>query len=160
MTLSNEAIQYLECFSKFEYALIMSGFHTECGGCKTCGKKGFLCSDWDRFKTEFLSRVTIEDLKKIHEDAEYLIASPPRKRAIESNQLIWKDVPVHSVSDIIDACRRVRNNLAHGNKHAYKNEETDQHRNKRLLSGSTQILEHIVKYCGSVQEFYYDASYA
>lgn len=164
MTLDDVAIEYFRCFSKFEYALLKAKYFKEEGGCANCKRKGILVSDWDKFEEECLSKLSPEHLKGISDNAAYFIAEPPKKRIIDENgNLDWRDVPVTTTKDVIHACRRLRNNLFHGNKYAQDeprddNKSADQHRNLNLLQGALDILGEFLNRGVDVRKFYDDAS--
>lgn len=156
MPLPEEAQNYIECFSKFEYALMESGYHKLDGECDACNRKGFLTSDWNTFKSEKLSDATLRLLKSLSDEAKYLILDPPQKRIInENNELDWHPVSIRSVSDAIDACKRVRNNLVHGGK--YNDEKAD--RNRKLLKGATDIISKLTEYDENLKNCYDDAQF-
>ncbi len=156
MPLPEEAQNYIECFSKFEYALMESGYHKLDGECDACNRKGFLTSDWNTFKKNKLPTLTLQDLKNISADTRYIIEQAPQKRIInDQGKPDWRDVSVSSVSDAIDACKRVRNNLVHGGK--YNDEKAD--RNRKLLKGATDIIRKLTEYDTNLKNCYDDAQF-
>lgn len=164
MTLDDVAIEYFRCFSRFEYALLKAQYFKEEGGCTNCKKKGVLVSDWDKFEVECLSELSLKKLKEISDDAAYLIAEPPKKRIIDaSGNLDWRELPVTTTKEVIHACRRLRNNLFHGNKYAQDEprddkKSADQQRNLKLLKGALDILGEFLNRGADVRKFYDDAS--
>lgn len=127
--------EFFLLFSKFEYALKMSGFHKGNGNAEP---------NWEKFAEAIKDKFDKED-KKVNEGIEYILKNPPNKQIVKDDLLEWSDTTPNFKSEvelILLYVRRVRNNLFHGGKYkGHRLENPD--RSKKLLSGCIEIL----KYC-------------
>lgn len=129
------ACEYFLFFSKLEYALKESKYKK-----KRSNNDNAAEVDWEKFKAKAESCVTKESLKRLTTEAVYFIDEPPKKQIVDAPY--WDEISVSSVSQIIAACKRARNNLFHGGKSA--DSGSDEDRNKKLLQGAIDILRHII----------------
>lgn len=123
-------------FGRYEHALIATGNFK-----KRISPNGQetddLETDWKEIKKIAQEKLTIEKLKGLSKEAKYLIKEPPQKQIIKDNKKDYKNVPIQSVADVIEASKRARNNLFHGEKF---NDE-DVKRDCKLMLGAINILE-------------------
>lgn len=127
------AVRLFKEFSRFEYALKATTFHSGNGDAKP---------DWRRFALsveEVLARPTNEPLRGA---VEYILSHPPKKQVIRNGFLDWEDSApsTDSQADRIRLyVRRVRNNLFHGGK--FNGRWLAPERSEALLRHSLVILK-------------------
>ncbi|MGF6575179.1 hypothetical protein ABH945_007308 [Paraburkholderia sp. GAS333] len=104
------AIKFFQVFSRFECALKRSGRYAKGDGQWVTPRWGLFAND---LGADFFSEVEKSGMAKT------LIERPPATQAIlESGELGWKsNPPVETTNDLIDAVRKVRDNLLHGGKY-------------------------------------------
>jgi hypothetical protein len=120
--------EFFFVFSRFEYALLST--------CYPGKGNGGVRPDWDKFARDHdqaFTDLTDQEQKAVR----YYEESPPKKQAIESGILVWKEAPPQDKEPLVRLLilvRRVRNNLFHGPKfNALVGGES---------KGDTNLLEH------------------
>jgi hypothetical protein len=108
--LDNLAVELFRMFSRFEYALKTTGFHTGEGDAKP---------NWRDFALSIETQMENPNSPELREAIEYMLQNPPKKQIIRNGLLKWSNTKVNTGSradDILLYVRRVRNNLFHGGK--------------------------------------------
>jgi len=104
-------IRFFACFSRFEYALKAAGW--------VCAGKGDAAEpDWNRVVGQ-LKQADQPERERVLGRAGLLLSEPPRKQVFQNRKLSWRE-PGKSGDEsrrLIDALKRVRNNLFHGGKY-------------------------------------------
>lgn len=135
--LDDLATEMFRLFSRIEYALKATGLLTKADGNAEADWPGFA----DRIEADLLEKAPAE----VCTAAEFLLAHPPRKQAVEDKKLVWVvgDPGVQSDARLLATyvCR-VRNNLFHGGKFA--GHWFDPERSEALLRASIVLLLHFV----------------
>ena len=132
-------------FSKFEYALKMSGFHNGNGNAK---------ADWESF-SDSIDEVFFANLSKEESDGiEYFKEKPPRKQVVNEGSSDWSDNSPESKTKtgqlLLYVCR-VRNSLFHGGKYrGHFLAEPD--RSEMLIKSCIIILKHALALSHDVRE--------
>jgi len=105
-------IEFFVMFSRFEYALLHTGFVRD--------DLDFAAANWDRFGREFNERFAPDSTPELGQATTYLLKHPPKKQIRENGALVWKDaLPSENeprLYRLLVFIRRIRNNLFHGNK--------------------------------------------
>ncbi|MFZ2445897.1 MAG: hypothetical protein WAW37_06035 [Syntrophobacteraceae bacterium] len=141
-------LDFILTFSRFEYALKVSGFFKK----PNRGKFDSRCPpdakpDWDSFAVSLrgvFSQVRSEQLRQA---CEYLFGFPPNKQVIIHDAGGWGiawETPVRprhetDIGFILRMVRSVRNNLFHGGKYSIEAHE-DTPRTEHLLRNSILVL--------------------
>ncbi len=131
--LPEEAISFFAYFARFEYALKRGGFLK-----RRSEKNDGAEADWNCFAKK-LGSAFFEKVKSSN-IADKLLAKPPKKQIVKSDDLDWKCIRIHDVTTLFDAIRRARNNLFHGGKFQSGAVE-DIARDKTLLCQARKVLE-------------------
>ena len=148
----NERIlEFLHIFSRFEYALKVTGFLE--------GDENDPRAAWDCFARDVLRE--FQAARKRDEQFQaavnYLLANPPKKLIRQRDGLIWKLVqPEQGVSDsenVLKMVRRVRNNLFHGGKYL-PDTTADVDRDRQVIDHSLIILHKCVALRSNVHGAY------
>jgi hypothetical protein len=144
------AIRFFAKFSRFEFAMKNIQQYR-----RVKQNNGSVEPNWDNFANFLFAKENRDEFfATLNNDAKtkYLLHSPPRKRLVNAHgQLDWSDPPL-ALQDIREVCtmvRRVRNNLAHGDK-AHPGAE----RNRKLLSAATTILDRMLTDNVELQHFF------
>lgn len=130
--LTPHAVKFLATFLRFEFALKEAGFGPENGDARV---------EWGRVTKQlgagFFARV--EESGK----ACTLMQKPPKKQTTRNYGLEWEQkTPPKTISDLLEAARRVRNNLVHGGKSGDPEYDADDlHRNENLIREAQWIVE-------------------
>ncbi|MGA2333724.1 MAG: hypothetical protein ABSG75_18455 [Syntrophales bacterium] len=130
-------LEFFVTFSRFEYALKESGF-------VRADKKGDAQPDWDKF-ISLVSREEYTALMSILNRELYITDSPPKKQIVRNGKLQWSDLPksgIKNVGSLLNAVRRVRNNLFHGGK--FSTDYNCESRNQRLVTDALTILKEVI----------------
>jgi hypothetical protein len=132
-------------FSKFEYALKMSGFHNGNGNAK---------ADWRGFAAAIENDFDKNSSEALAKGAEYILKCPPKKQVVSDGSLEWSSTPPDSTSEVgllLQYVCRVRNNLFHGGK--YRGKVLDNpDRSEQLINGCRSILNHCLELSPKVRE--------
>ena len=138
-------------FSRFEYALKRTRRYA-------VGNKKGVKPDWDEFARDHAADFNSERTPALKAAVQYLKAKPPRKQIMKGGSLAWKHVPTENtplLKQVLDAVRRVRNNLFHGGKFAYDGLVEDPGRDSRLLKSCTTVLEECISLDQEVHDYFY-----
>ncbi len=128
--LTSEQIEFIQIFTRMEFAL------KECGYVRTGNQNAE--PDWSAFAKKILKNSFYEEEKKL---SSILCNEPPMCQIIRGEALDWKlAAKPDNIDDLINAVKRVRNNLLHGGKHG----ELDVDRNEALVSKSVELLKRAV----------------
>ena len=146
-------LKFLGVFSRFEYALKVTGFLE--------GKKRDPKPAWDGFAREVSTGFDLERERdgEFKEAVQYLLDNPPKKLVLTEDRLVWQVAPPQDVSGSKNALnalrmvRRVRNNLFHGGKYLLDNEASPD-RDQRLIKSSLTVLCRCVKLVNNVRHAY------
>jgi hypothetical protein len=140
MKLTNDlALKFFITFSRFEYALLAAGYHTD-------PTTGPLLTDWDCFKCFLTKKVDPKELQPVIDAGNYLIKNPPGKLILGPNGPDFEPVILHKQREIeflIEGVKRSRNNFFHGNKFYIQQLKPD--RNKLVLETSLTVLEKLLE---------------
>ena len=127
--------EFFVVFSRFEYALIQTGFIRK--------DVDYAAADWDQFGRELNQFSAPPSVPEIDQATSYLLNHPPRKQIRENGALVWKEALPNEnepqLYKLLVYIRRIRNNLFHGNKLSDLLQEHSA-RNVRLLSHSLTVL--------------------
>ena len=122
-------------FSRFEYALKRRGY--------VRNNRGYVEVDWTRFAVDNAKKFGLLQHDDVKAAVEYLQERPPKQQVLrDGNSLGWEDRTLQGSSPlehVIDAIKRVRNNLFHGGKFPMQPIE-EPGRNKELLESCITIL--------------------
>ncbi|GAB3328206.1 hypothetical protein GCM10027429_02860 [Marivirga atlantica] len=136
---------YIVCYSRFEYALKMSGFRKK-------GNYKIAMADIDGF---FHSLQSIDlDGEEIKKSVKYILENPPMELQIIRGELEFRPItlyPDNPLESIKDSMRTIRNNFFHGNKQIAGNSFK---RNAELITHSLKILDRFVEENSSVRQHY------
>ena len=136
-------------FSRFEYALKRSGYAK--------GSSGWVKADWLEFGKEVEDKFNTQQCEELRDAVKYLKNSPPKKQILKDGQLDW-DCPREDEQEIlrlINAIKRVRNNLFHGGKYPSM-PVTDSSRDRELIKNSIIVLKHLLYSSRDVKEKYFE----
>ncbi len=154
LAVSRESIlKFLFVFSRFEYALKVTGFHD--------GNELEPKPAWDRFAREVSTDFDlVQDRAGTFRAAvQYLLDNPPKKLALIGHGLGWQVAPhgqgVSRSENALLMVRRVRNNLFHGGKYL-RDETASRDRDRLLIESSLTVLCRCVKLVNEVQRAYED----
>ena len=145
---ATEVFDFFICFSKFECALKQAGYYHW----NERHKK--LSPDWKTFTKDIASEFDKDSERReriLDEAIKYFQDHPPQKQTRKEGQVDWKDVPYDNgplLEWLVDAIKRVRNNLFHGGKYPYSDLQ-EPARNPSLLNYSLTILQESLALCGS-----------
>ena len=127
--------EFFIVFSRFEYALMRSGFIN--------GDHRGVYANWDRFAATEKDNFNPDQTPELQEAVTYFQNRPPRKQIVEEEDLVWINTPRPDNEPLLLTLtvliRRVRNNLFHGNKISDLLERYSP-RNRDLLRYSIVIL--------------------
>ncbi|MGP8322040.1 MAG: hypothetical protein ACT6FE_06935 [Methanosarcinaceae archaeon] len=137
--------EFFLLFSKFEYALKMSGFHNGDGNAK---------ADWRGFAGAIENAFNKDSNASLAEGTAYILNNPPNKQVVSNGVLQWSGTPPDSNSEVdllLQYVCRVRNNLFHGGK--YKGKMLDNpDRSEQLITGCQNILTYCLDLSPNVKE--------
>ena len=138
-------------FSRFEYALKRSKYAKM--------NNNNLEIEWDRFGKEVKETFATYNSDELSKAIDKLKNKPPKKQVLKDGQLGW-DCPNEDYRDIqtlINAIKRVRNNLFHGGKFPNPTGPVeDPTRNKELIKHSIIVLKHLLYSSPEVQRHYFE----
>ena len=137
-------------FSRFEYALKRTRRYA-------AGDENAVKADWDKFAQDHDSQFDSERTPELKAAIEYLNGNPPKKQILKDGLLDWKNVPPQNtplLKQVLDAVRRVRNNLFHGGKFQNGPME-DPGRDSDLLRSCITVLEECLSLNNGVREQFY-----
>ena len=126
-------------FSRFEYALKRTPPYA-------LGDNRGVRADWCAFAKKHEDDFDSSKPDELQEAVEYLRSEPPNKQILRNKSLGWKAVEKQNISplkQVVDAVRRVRNNLFHGGKFPVPSEK-EPGRNRKLLQSCETILWELV----------------
>lgn len=132
--LDEAAHEFFRLFSRFEYALKASGFHSG---------DGDATANWAKFSSaieqDFCSALACDE--EFACAVKYIRNNPPKKQIIQDGQLQWTDtIPQAKGEAELTTLyiRRARNNLFHGGK--FNGQWFDPERSELLIGHSITIL--------------------
>lgn len=106
---SAAAVALFAYFSRFEFALKEAGY-------LFAGRSSRAQPDWQRFARLPAVAAVFGRLKR-DEQVLLLIETPPREQILQGGMMDWRDPPpVADAEALVEAVKRVRNNLFHGGK--------------------------------------------
>ena len=143
-TYNQIAYKFFNCYSRFEYALKVSGF------VYTMGRNQVAMADLNSFVNSIEGELDLNS-ETINEAVNYLLSQPPNILLSVHGELIWgsKIRPANDLEFVIDCIRTVRNNLFHGNKMSDVN---NLKRNIKLINTCLIILNELLKHNRSVHD--------
>lgn len=116
--------EFFLIFTRCEYALKASEYFLEA--------RDHVKADWDTLALE-LGAEFLDHVRRSGR-ATTLLDVPPKKQVVADGRLAWREVPpVRSPVDLFHAVRRVRNNLVHGGKAGYPDEDPAHNERGRVL---------------------------
>jgi hypothetical protein len=137
--------EFFMLFSKFEYALKMSGFHNGNGNAK---------ADWESFSSSIDDVFLENPSQETSEGIAYFNKKPPRKQVVTEGKLAWSDNPPNSKTKtgqlVLYVCR-VRNNVFHGGKYCGHFLSVPD-RSEMLIKSCIEILNHALALSHDVKE--------
>jgi hypothetical protein len=142
---------FLILFSRFEYALKQTGRYA-------AGDENEVKAYWNKFAQDHVSQFDSEKSPELKAAIKYLKDKPPKKQTLKNGSLYWKDVPTQNTPllvQVLDAVRRVRNNLFHGGKFRNSPME-DPGRDSELLSSCITVLEECLSLNDAVYRQFYN----
>jgi hypothetical protein len=112
--------------------------------------------EWDRFGQEAKEAFATHGSDELREAIKYLKDNPPKKQILNSEgNLDWRlpDGINEDIKSLIDAVKRVRNNLFHGSKYPI-----DLERDISLINHATIVLKHLLELpsASKVKRHYYE----
>lgn len=128
-------IEFFKLFSRFEYALKITGFHYGDGNAK---------ANWVKFSASIDEQFNKKDSQALQESVAYLLSNPPNKQVVENGELGWSDNPPDAANEtelILNYICRVRNNLFHGGKYRGRVLANPEH-SRDLIESSITILKY------------------
>lgn len=137
-------------FSRFEYALKQTGKYAT-------GDLNGVKADWDKFARDHAQQFDPNKTSELKTAIDYLKAKPPKKQILKNGSLDWKNVPNQNIpllKLILDAVRRVRNNLFHGGKFQNGPEE-EPGRDRELLNSCITVLKECLSLNSDVYSHFY-----
>ncbi len=130
-------LNFLATFSKFEYALKVSGYYTT-------NRRGEAKADWPRFTKEVSNQLNIESSENLKTAFNFILKYPLQLLGEKDGKLDWILFDIDKIEQDLDKVifkiKQIRNNTFHGGKflRAPEDEET----NSLLLKHSiTTLLE-------------------
>jgi len=141
-------IKFFFIFSRFEYALKRSRY--------TKGDEKSVEANWTKFGNDVKEVFHKTSCPELTEAISYLKENPPKKQVLKNNTLDW-DCPEEKqdIQRLIDAVKRVRNNLFHGGKYPLPAEPvTDPSRNRELIKHSITVLKYLLYSSDKVKNHY------
>jgi hypothetical protein len=144
--------EFFFVFSRFEYALLNTGYIAE--------RKGGAFADWDRFARDHDQIFISDQIEQLQKAVRYYEEHPPMKQVVESGMLTVREAIPQDKERLVRLLilvRRVRNNLFHGEKFKALL-EGDSARDKDLLEHGLTILHACLKLRADITDrFYSDA---
>ncbi len=144
-------IRFFLIFSRIEYALKRSEY--------VSGDENNPKADWETFGKEIASVFNKHKCQELEEAIEYLKNNPPKKQILkiqnERRELDWR-CPHEKLPEIqllINAVKRVRNNLFHGGKYPSR-PVADPSRNGELIKHSITVLKYLLYSSDKVKNHY------
>lgn len=133
--LSESMVKFIATFLRFEFALKEAGFIPKDGGASV---------EWGRVTKE-LGQTFYTSIRDSG-NAETIMRRPPKKQVSRNHKLEWKPQdPPANVHELLEAIRRVRNNLLHGGKSGDPEDDPDdQYRNEKLITEAQWIVEQVL----------------
>jgi len=131
------ASAYFQVFTRIEYSLKQAGY-------SRIARNGTIEADWDKFSKSTSKDFKEDNFPRYLEAKEYLLNDPPRRQIRTDDGIIDFEriaAPLAGNSDLeklINATKRVRNNLYHGGKMSFKGEFR---RNEILIKHCHEVLE-------------------
>ena len=145
-------IYFFLIFSRFECALKRSGY-------AKMNRYNNLEIEWGRFGQEVKEAFATHDSDELREAITFLKSKPPKKQVLKNGKLDW-DCPNEENRDIhslINAVKRVRNNLFHGGKYPDPTGTVeDPSRNDELMNNSIIVLKHLLYSSKEVRDKYFE----
>jgi hypothetical protein len=148
------AFEFLEKFARFECGM------KEAGYCIPERKERRAGVDWKRFYEEKAGRLTERPSASLANAMAYLLAHPPEVQLYEEDEsgngrAVFRPLALKDKGDgeqVLEAVRRVRNNLFHGGKHTYHSPEE---RNDELLRHAVVVLDAASQLEGQISNIYW-----
>lgn len=144
----SEVLNFFLIFSRFEYALKRCSRYL--GGNKNNPK-----ADWETFGKDVAKKFNEHACQELEYAKQYLRENPPKKLCKNSEgQLDWC-IPKENLTEIqllINAVKRIRNNLFHGDKRISSPE--DPSRNYELMKHSITVLKYLLYSSDEVRSHY------
>lgn len=145
----DDVFAFFICFSKFECALKQAGYKS------WNEEKKELSPNWRMFAGDIAPEFDKQGAEPqegiLNEAVRYFLDNPPKKQVLKDGQIDWKDVEYNGGSKLrwlIDAIKRVRNNLFHGGKYPFSPIE-EPARDSMLLTYGLVILQECLALCRS-----------
>ena len=141
------AFRLFQLFSRVEYALKASGFHTGEGPAE---------ANWRDFALVIEDLIANPDSHELREAIDFIFNAPPKKQIIADGVIQWvvSEPQTDSRADkLLVYVRRVRNNLFHGGK--FNGHWFESERSEPLLRHSLTILIACVDSVPSVREAFH-----
>lgn len=140
------AYKFFNCYSRFEYALKVSGF------VYTKGRSQVAMADLNGFVHSIEGDLDLNSTS-ISEAVNYLLSEPPNEWLSIDGSLVWgsKIRQGNDTAAMVDCIRTVRNNLFHGNKMSNVN---NLQRNIELINACLIILNELLSHNQSVQDHF------
>lgn len=136
------AIQFFSRFARFEYALKQAGF-------RSTYQNDAVKADWEKFG-HLAEVAALFDEMKSNPVIAYIIKFPPKRRIFRNGSLQWEDCePPNDTCSLLNAMKRARNNLFHGDKG-----NPGLSRNEQLFLASIAVLEKLLDSQGVVRSEY------
>jgi hypothetical protein len=142
---------FFKLFSRFEYSLKATGFHSGEGDAKP---------DWRKFAESVSGIFENPKNNELREAIQYISNNPPKKQVIKQGLLEWSQAnPTAALkSDLmLSYVRRVRNNLFHGGK--FNGHWFAPERSEPLIRHSLVILNACLKASPKVWGAYNDPTF-
>ena len=136
-------------FSRFEYALKRTVGYA-------AGDENNVTANWSKFARDHAEQFNSKRTPELKAAIEYLNGNPPKKQILKDGLLDWKNVPTQDtplLEQVLNAVRRVRNNLFHGGK--FRIPMKDPGRDSELLSSCITVLEECLSLNQAVYERFY-----
>lgn len=131
------AAAYFQVFTRIEYSLKRAGY-------SKIAKNGTIEADWDKFSKSTSKDFKEDNFPRYLAAKEYLLKAPPRRQIQTDDGIVdFERVagPLAGNSDLeklVNAAKRVRNNLYHGGKMSFRGEFR---RNEILIEHCHEVLE-------------------
>lgn len=143
------ALEFLAVFSRFEFALKVTGFrHPGDGEAK---------ADWIAFANKVANSFKPNRTPELGEAFTYITSQPLRRFAVENGTLDWFPFNLPHVASeaekVVRLIRQIRNNLFHGGKYAPDAQSTPD-RDSRLLQSSLVLLHELLSLNPVVHDAY------
>ena len=159
-------LQFFLAFSRFEYALKVSGFFKKPNERRYDPRRPPAAEpDWDSFAVSLRQVFSVGRTEELREACDYLLHSPPNKQVIIRDGQGWViawETPVRpcheiDIDFILRMVRSVRNNLFHGGKYSIEVHE-DTIRTELLLRSSVVVLRECLTLAPQVRQCFDEAT--